>query len=73
MPKLASRIHRWWRCGTDCLRWEEHRRMQTAWDESRASWLGVEAYGSLGRCAGLPVKSRLDQLRPIEALAQLLP
>jgi DNA-binding transcriptional LysR family regulator len=73
IPKPVPRIHRLWRSGTGCLRQGERRRVQTAWDESRASAVGVEAYGVLGRCAWLPVEFRLNQLRPIEALAQLLP
>jgi hypothetical protein len=46
--------------------------MQTAWDERKASLVGVQAHGILGRCAWLPVEFLLNQLRPIEALTQLL-
>src|SRR5215471_21607609 len=39
----------------------------------RPSLVGVEADGVLGRCGWLPVEFLLNQLRPIEAFAQLLP
>ena len=73
IPKPAPRIHRLWRFGIGCLRWGERRRVQTAWDEHSSSLVGVEADGVLGRCVWLPVEFHLNQLRPIEALAQLLP
>jgi len=43
--------------------------VQVAWCERRASLVGMEAYGILGRRTWLPLEFRLNQLRPIEALA----
>jgi hypothetical protein len=71
--KPTPHIHWWWRGETDYLRQGEHRRMQTAWNACRASLVSVQAHGILGRCVRLPAEFRLNQLRPIEALAQLLP
>jgi hypothetical protein len=51
IPKPAPRIHRWWRSATGYLRQGERRRMQTAWDKRKASLVGVQAHGILGRCA----------------------
>jgi hypothetical protein len=73
MPQPAPRVRSLWRSGTGCLRQGERPRVQTGWDESRASLVGVQAHGILGHCAWLPVEFLLNQLRPIEALAQLLP
>src|SRR5215467_12119417 len=48
-------------------------RVQRAWDKPRPSLVGVEADGVLGRCVWFPVELLLNQLRPIEVFAQLLP
>jgi hypothetical protein len=73
MPKPTPQLHRLWRSGTGCLRQAERRRVQTAWDECRALLVGVQTHGILWRCVWLPVEFLLNQLGPIEALAQLLP
>ncbi len=73
MPKPTPQIHRLWRFGTGCLRRGERRRVQTAWYESRASLVGMEADGVLGWCVWRPAEFLLNQLGPIEVLAQLLP